>query len=292
MTHAEITTPATLEPVAESASLKLHIQGLSAVERKLVDGIVKLSERDTRRRTPRLQLLPGDQCSAADVVIVDARDAAAMAWARLQAWLPSRPVIWVDAAGVPAGHTLVRRPVQWPILPVILSRAMEQGPQHMDGPAATGAHAAASSSSSVPRVLLVDDSVLARMQLRGELEQRGFDVDEAGSVDEALARLAQHRADGVLMDVLMPGVDGYEGCRRVKAQFRGRDAMPVVMLTSKSSPFDRIRGKMAGCDAYLTKPINRVELNDVLARHVRQPQRPVATPHATPSQSVLAPSLQ
>jgi twitching motility two-component system response regulator PilG len=67
------------------------------------------------------------------------------------------------------------------------------------------------------------------------------------------------------MDVVMPGVDGYEGCREIK-RLQRRQVLPVVMLTSKSSPFDRIRGRMAGCDAYLAKPVDDEELKHVLAR--------------------------
>lgn len=291
MIQASEFTQVHLDSAAESESFKLLIKGLTVVEWRLVDGIVRLSERDTRRRAPRLQLLPDDQGAAADVLIVDARDTTAMLWSRQQPWLNSKPVIWIDAASVGPGHTLVRRPVQWPILPVILSRAMAHGPHNEDTTAST----LELPISSCPRIMLVDDSALARLQLRTELEQQGFEVEEAESVDGALPRLEGSRFDGVLMDVLMPGVDGYEGCRRIKARFRGGDGIPVVMLTSKSSPFDRIRGKMAGCDAYLTKPVNRVELNDVLARHVRQPRRfsgsaPVST-GANPVRTALAPSL-
>jgi two-component system cell cycle response regulator len=71
--------------------------------------------------------------------------------------------------------------------------------------------------------------------------------------------------DCIFMDVVMPGADGYEGCREIKRQRRER-ALPVVMLTSKSSPFDRIRGRMAGCDAYLAKPVEEGELQQVLTR--------------------------
>jgi twitching motility two-component system response regulator PilG len=88
------------------------------------------------------------------------------------------------------------------------------------------------------------------------------------------------------MDVLMPGADGYEGCRQVKAHCRGDHAVPVVMLTSKTSPFDRIRGKMAGCDAYLAKPVSVPDLDVVLAQLVpgsrslrsQHPARPIVPP--------------
>ncbi len=97
--------------------------------------------------------------------------------------------------------------------------------------------------------------------------QRGCDASEAASVEECLTLVARERYDLIFMDVMMPGVDGYEGCRRVKAATRTAGGLPVVMLTSKSSPFDRIRGKFAGCDAYLTKPVDAQRLDQVLAQY-------------------------
>jgi twitching motility two-component system response regulator PilG len=74
----------------------------------------------------------------------------------------------------------------------------------------------------------------------------------------------------------MPGIVGYEGCRRIKAgPSSERRPTPIVMLTSKASPFDRIRGKMAGCDAYLTKPVDPTQLYEVLTKFVAAaPRRP------------------
>ena len=67
----------------------------------------------------------------------------------------------------------------------------------------------------------------------------------------------------------MPGIDGYEACRKIKAMpANSKNIKPsIIMLTSKSSPFDRIRGKMAGCDAYLTKPVQKSHLMQVLAKY-------------------------
>ncbi|HEY8049741.1 MAG TPA: response regulator, partial [Ramlibacter sp.] len=92
----------------------------------------------------------------------------------------------------------------------------------------------------------------------------------------------------VFMDVLMPGVDGFEACRRIKAR---RGALPVVMLTSKSSPFDRVRGKIAGCDTYLTKPVDIVQLRDALGRHIALPPVREPAPGPRPARFTLnAPS--
>jgi two-component system, cell cycle response regulator len=170
----------------------------------------------------------------------------------------------------------VRRPVQWPILPMLLARALESGPgvaasanSPIVAPAAPARIAAAAAAGSAPQILVVDDSLAVRAHLRSLIEQRGYAVTDADSVEVALQSLAQRKFDCVLMDVMMPDIDGYEGCHQIKARLRGADSVPVVMLTSKGSPFDRIRGKMAGCDAYLTKPVDPKHLTEVLAQQVR-----------------------
>ncbi|HMA06302.1 MAG TPA: response regulator, partial [Ramlibacter sp.] len=263
--------PAAALPAAEPvATLKLAVKGLRPIERQLLEGLVKVSQ----RRTPRLEILGDAQAREANAVMIDTRDAQAMAWARQQPWLSRRAVIWIDGTEAQPGHTLVRRPVQWPILPMLLARALESGPaasapetSTIVAPAAPARIAAV--AGSAPQILVVDDSLAVRAHLRSLLDQRGYAVTDADSVEVAMQTLAQRKFDCVLMDVLMPDVDGYEGCHRIKARLRGADAVPVVMLTSKGSPFDRIRGKMAGCDAYLTKPVDPQHLTEVLAQQVK-----------------------
>jgi two-component system, cell cycle response regulator len=271
-------------PVEPAPALRLAVKGLKPVERQLLEGLVKVSQ----RRTPRLEILNDLLAREADVVVIDCRDAVAMAWAHQRPWLAQRAVIWIDGAQAASGHTLLRRPVQWPILPMVLARALESGPGTAAGatrstaPAATMPPRAAADRS--PHVLVVDDSLAVRAHLRSLLEPAGYDVTDADSVGAAMQHIEQRRFDCVLMDVLMPQVDGYEGCNRIKAKLRGIDAVPVVMLTSRGSPFDRIRGKMAGCDAYLTKPVDPRQLGEVLAQQIATPRRtaaPVAPPPST-----------
>ena len=104
------------------------------------------------------------------------------------------------------------------------------------------------------RALVVDDSLAVRAQLRAGLNRLGFKCEEAVDAEQAQATLARGTYDLALLDVVMPGMDGYQLCRLIK-QDRYRRNMPIVMLTSRSSPFDRARGVLAGCDTYLTKPI-------------------------------------
>ena len=102
--------------------------------------------------------------------------------------------------------------------------------------------------------LVVDDSATLRLQVRNHLRQCGIACHEAEDAEQAMSRIAQQWYDLALFDVMMPGVDGYELCRRIKHDPRTR-SLPVVMITSRSSPFDRARGALVGCDSYLVKPV-------------------------------------
>lgn len=246
--------------------LRLYVRGFSAMERQLLEGTVRLSQ----RRSPRLVLVPAEAARSADVLMIDGADASAVAWAEAQPWLAQASVIWINSAVPRPGHMMARRPVQWPSLPMLLARTMEDG-RVAAAPAAPEAGARATPvapASAAKPILVVDDSLAVRAYLRSQLEARDYHVAEVASAEAALDAVAHAPFACVLMDVLMPGVDGYEGCRQIKAKHRGASAVPVIMLTSKSSPFDRIRGKMAGCDAYLTKPVDPGQLHDVLARFV------------------------
>ena len=269
-------------------TLKLMAIGLTAMEQRLLEGTVKVSQ----RRNPRLVMLNADQAMDADVLILNVGDAAANQWAQNNAWISGKAVIWVEGADVPKGHTVARRPVQWPILPMLLARALENGPGAAvrkaasavgsdAGPAKDPGAVAPAALRAHQSVLVVDDSLAVRAHLRSQLELRGFVVTDADSVQAAMGKVTTQTFDCVLMDVLMPGADGYEGCRQIKARQRGGRMSPVIMLTSKTSPFDRIRGKMAGCDAYLTKPVDPEQLYQVLTQQLQAAQAAGGTPRST-----------
>ena len=235
------------------------------MEHRLLNGTVLLSQ----RRQPRLELSNDDDGQATDVVMIDGADAEAMGWAARQTWLQHKVVIWIDAATASQGHMTLRRPVQWTSLPIILARALEQTSREP-----MRAVPAAPDSGSMPlrrSVLVVDDSLAVRAYLRSLLEARSFTVTEADSAEAGIDATVAVNYACILMDVLMPGIDGYEACRVIKARVRHGSGPAIVMLTSKSSPFDRIRGKMAGCDAYLTKPVNSATLYEVLSRYTAAP---------------------
>src|SRR5437870_1998983 len=115
--------------------------------------------------------------------------------------------------------------------------------------------------SRVPaRVVVVDDDEALRNAVRRALRLEGYDVELAGDGAEALARLAGLRADLVVLDVLLPVLDGITVCRRLRA---GGDRTPILMLTARDALSDRVVGLDAGADDYLTKPF---ALEELLAR--------------------------
>jgi putative two-component system response regulator len=109
------------------------------------------------------------------------------------------------------------------------------------------------------RILAVDDSFLEREMLKDELVKEGYQVSTARDGEEALVKIAEEAPDLILLDVIMPKLDGYEVCRRIKAD--GRTILiPVVLITSLNATEERIRGIEAGADDFLSKPFNRQEL--------------------------------
>jgi putative two-component system response regulator len=109
------------------------------------------------------------------------------------------------------------------------------------------------------RILVVDDSAPQRALLADELAKEGYQLTAVQSGEDALARVAAEPPDLVLLDVIMPGLDGYEVCRRLKSD--GRTILiPVVMITSLHAAEERIRGIEAGADDFLSKPFNSQEL--------------------------------
>ncbi|MFC9960250.1 response regulator [Streptomyces nigra] len=106
------------------------------------------------------------------------------------------------------------------------------------------------------RVLVVDDDPTVAEIVSGYLDRAGYVVDRAGDGPAALAAAAARRPDLVVLDLMLPGMDGLEVCRRM----RGQGPVPVIMLTARGDEDDRILGLEVGADDYVTKPFSPREL--------------------------------
>jgi two-component system response regulator MprA len=131
-----------------------------------------------------------------------------------------------------------------------------------------------------PRVLVVDDDKAVRESLRRSLEFNGYDVHLANDGAEALAGIAAASPEVVVMDVMMPRLDGLEATRALRAA--GND-VPIIVLTARDAVGDRVDGLDAGADDYLTKPF---ALQELLARLRALLRR--AAPRADDEEEVLA----
>lgn len=115
-------------------------------------------------------------------------------------------------------------------------------------------------------MLVVDDSLPVRIQMDQALKQFDADVDFAKTGEEAFDYINNNDYDVIFLDVVLPGVDGYEICKFIKED-KTKDT-PVIMLTGNSSPQDKIKGKLVGCDTYLIKPVGKVVFREVMNQYL------------------------
>jgi two-component system alkaline phosphatase synthesis response regulator PhoP len=116
-----------------------------------------------------------------------------------------------------------------------------------------------------PRILVVDDDAFIRRPLEFILHQEGFEPITAANGDECLERIATETPDLIILDVMMPGRDGFELCRTIKREARYA-AIPVILLSARGQGHDRERGLCLGAADFLTKPYSPSEL----VRRVRE----------------------
>ena len=134
------------------------------------------------------------------------------------------------------------------------------------------------------KILIVDDEPSIRELLQYNLEAGGFSVIQAETGTEALLRFAEHTIDGVILDLMLPDMDGLDVLRRIR-QDSQNPSVPVIMLTVKSEEVDKIIGLELGADDYLAKPFGVRELLARLKAILRRTSSlspPPSTPKATP----------
>ncbi len=105
------------------------------------------------------------------------------------------------------------------------------------------------------RILLIEDHEDNRRIVRDLLTPAGYEVIEAVTGEDGVAMAGTHRPDLILMDIQLPGLDGYEATRRIKGDPLLR-AIPIIAVTSYALSGDDVKAREAGCDAYVTKPFS------------------------------------
>lgn len=123
-----------------------------------------------------------------------------------------------------------------------------------------------------PRILMIEDDQRLAGMVVTYLGANGYEVEHVGTGKEGLAQLRSGTFALVLLDLMLPDADGLELCRRIRALEAPRHAIPIVMLTAKGDPFDRVIGLELGADDYLPKPFEPRELLARMRAVLRRPQ--------------------
>lgn len=144
-------------------------------------------------------------------------------------------------------------------------------PQVPDEPSA-GATPEAVSTESAPWVMVVDADEAVREALSSKLRAFRLNVECAASGEEAIGLTGRRHFACVFLDAAMPGVDGYQVCKMIKTR-KGARPTVVILLSGRGSPIERIKGRMAGCDGHLAKPVEEGRLYELVARYL-----PATTP--------------
>ncbi|MDQ6750205.1 MAG: response regulator transcription factor [Actinomycetota bacterium] len=136
-------------------------------------------------------------------------------------------------------------------------------------------------ADTTARILLVDDEQSIQTLLSYPLRKDGYEVVHASDGREALARFAEEPFDLVVLDVMLPRLDGLEVCRRLRA----RSAVPIIMLTAKSEEIDKVLGLELGADDYITKPFSMREFRSRVKAALRRAE--MARPEDSNGESPL-----
>lgn len=235
---------------------RVHHLGLDTREVLVIESLFRAKP----ELATRYQFAPCPESEAPDILFVNADDSACRrTWDALHAAHPDTLAILVTASPetFPGQHCLPR-PLNFRDFAAILDAITAVGRMRV-APEVDDA-------GSRLHVLVVDDSFPARQFMKFKLESIGtsgafpLDVDFAESGEQAVTLAAGANYDLAFMDVEMPGIDGYEACRQLKAL----QPLRVAMLTSRTLPADFSHGHAAGCDNYLAKPPNDTELRSIL----------------------------
>jgi len=275
----------------------VDVIGFNPVERSMLASIFALA---ARRDPGFVQYDPAITASgSADIYLVDADSPEALNEFKTLSKRSNLPAVMVGA-GDSGGFPLLPRPLQWARLLQALEETVAAtagagqrdddegtlplGTKSLSATAAGRSHpgsastpplddAAAKKRALGDTVLVVDDNASVRMFMKAKLAPFNFEVDFAETGEEAVGLTGSREYTCVFLDVVLPGIDGYQVCKMIKGNKQAMKKTAVVMLTSRSSPFDKLRGSLAGCDEYLTKPLDEDRLLEVIAQFLPSSRR-------------------
>ncbi len=242
--------------IRDEGTYTVAVLGFNETEHVVLRSMFWLSA----RRNPGFEMFDPDLHLSPDLYLVDADDGRFKEHLEFAASTASKrtaPIVLVGSSAHGTAHVLLPKPLRVTRILSVFEEAMNLKKAQMH-------------EAHLDQVLVVDDSLPVRKFMELKLAPYSFGVDFADSGEKAISLAAERNYACVFLDVMLPGVDGYQVCKAIKKQ-RGA-ATAVVMLTGKTSSFDKIRGTMAGCDAYMTKPVDEEKLLEVIARFI--PVRP------------------
>ena len=213
------------------------------------------------RREPGFQMFDPEAHLSPDLYLVDADDGRFPEHLEFIAATASKraaPIVLIGSSAHGTPYVLLPKPLRVTRILAMFEQSMNLRKDQMRD------------AQLMDQVLVVDDSLPVRKFMELKLAPYSFGVDFADSGEKAIRLVTERDYTCVFLDVMLPGVDGYQVCKAIKKQ-RGTTTA-VVMLTGKTSSFDKIRGTMAGCDAYMTKPVDEEKLLEIIAKFI--PTRP------------------
>ena len=277
----------------------VDVIGFNPTERAMLTSVFALAA----RRDPGFIQYDPVTAVAPDLYLVDTDDPAAVVEFRALNQRDSLPAVLVASPGQGGGRDVLERPLQWARLLQALEDALGDVESTMPAPLearpvinqggrenSSSRHRRAGEAVRTPppsrglnesdvkralgdTVLVVDDNASVRMFMQAKLAPFKFEIDFAETGEEAVGLTGSREYACVFLDVVMPGIDGYQVCKLIKANKQAIRKTAVVMLTSRSSPFDKLRGSLAGCDEYLTKPLDEDRLFEVIAKFLPSSRR-------------------
>jgi two-component system, cell cycle response regulator len=259
----------------------LEMLGFTDAEKNLLSS--------TFRLTGRRPFAYGEAENAAertDIYLVNADNPHGLAELKVRSPNVHAPAVFIGRRGTVAEWPVVEKPIHWMRLFEQLDNQMASALHERSQRQAAGwdgrtrrraadrnlPPAPVAETRTNESVLVVDDSATVRAFMRNKLAPFRFDVDFAETGEMAIDMAQAKNYTCIFLDILMPGMDGYQVCKRIKSS-PATKGVAVVMLSSKSSAFDKFRGSWAGCDAYLGKPVPEDELLATIARFLPSARR-------------------